>query len=184
VIGTTRPARLAATRAALLAAVFAVLPVGPAQAEEPPASARTAQAEEPPASARTAKAEEPPARAAAPAQPIPYRKDESVGAMALDVAGVLGVSLAVGVGALVLLRRYLVRTQGAPGRRLRVVETVRLTPKSALYLVELDRRTLLIGQQGDSLVVLAPAAPPDDPAAGRPLPPEPRAPAPRDDHAA
>lgn len=143
-LACARPGGLAAMRAASLAlAVFALL-AGPA----------AARADETPARAATVPAP-PPA-----AQPIPYRRDESVGAMALDVVGVLGVSLAVGVGALVLLRRWLGRSQAAPGRRLRVVETVRLTPKSALFLVELDRRTLLIGQQGDSLVVLAPPSPP------------------------
>lgn len=148
-IASTRPGGLAAMRAASLALAALAPLAGPAdaRADEAPARAASVPAMSVPAT--------PPA-----AQPIPYRRDESVGAMALDVVGVLGISLAVGVGALVVLRRWLARSQGSPGRRLRVVETVRLTPKSALFLVELDRSTLLIGQQGDSLVVLAPPTPP------------------------
>ena len=86
---------------------------------------------------------------------IPYRKDDDTGALALNVGFGLVVAIGVGIGALLLLRRYLGVVQRAPGRRLKVVETIRLGPKSALYLVEVDQRTLLIGQQGDALAVLA-----------------------------
>jgi flagellar biogenesis protein FliO len=88
-------------------------------------------------------------------KPIPYRKDESFGDLATNVGFGLIVAIGVGVGALYLLRRYLVTMQKSPGRRLRVIESVRLGPKSALFLVELDGRGLLVGQQGDTLAVLA-----------------------------
>ncbi len=87
--------------------------------------------------------------------PIPFRKDDDMGDLALKVALGLGVSIAIAVGVLVVLRRYLGPVQRGGGRRLRVLESVRLTPKSAVFLVEVDRRTLLIGQQGETLVVLA-----------------------------
>jgi len=45
-----------------------------------------------------------------------------------------------------------------PGRRLRVVETLRLAPRTALFVVEFDRRTLLIGQHGDRLSLLVGSA--------------------------
>ena len=101
-----------------------------------------------------------PPKAESPAvQPIPFRKDDDTGALALNVATGLVVSIGLAVGVLFVLRRYLQKSQQAPGKRLRVLETVRLTPKSALYLVEVDKRTLLIGQQGETLAVLAQSMP-------------------------
>jgi flagellar biogenesis protein FliO len=101
-------------------------------------------------------AQTPPPRGAEAAQPapIPFRKDDDAGALALNVIVGLGASLAIGIGVLVVLRRYLTRIQQGPGRRLRVIETLRLTPKSALFLVECDGETLLIGQQGETLCAL------------------------------
>ena len=106
----------------------------------------------------------PPGMAAEPAAPraaeaqsvqaIPFRKDDDIGGMALNVGLGLAVAIGAGVAALYLLRRYLAGIQKAPGRRLRVIETVRLGPRSALILVEVDGRSLLIGQQGDALSVL------------------------------
>ena len=37
---------------------------------------------------------------------------------------------------------------------MRLIETLRLGPKASLFLVELDGKTLLIGQHGESLAVL------------------------------
>jgi len=91
-----------------------------------------------------------------PAQTIPFRKDEDTGALAMSVVTGLVISVGIGIGALSLLRRYLTRIQQSPGRRLRVIESVGLTPKSALFLVECDAQVLLIGQQGESLAVLSP----------------------------
>lgn len=103
-------------------------------------------------------------QATQPARTIPYRKDDDIGALALNVGLGLLVALGVGVGVLYALRRYLAGVQKAPGRRLRVLETVRLGPKSALVLVEVDGSTLLIGQQGESLAVLDRPAGPAGPA--------------------
>lgn len=98
------------------------------------------------------------------AQPIPFRKDEGFGAMVLNAGLGLAVAIGAAVGVLYLLRRHLAGGQNAPGRRLRVIETVRLGPKTTLFLVAVDDRNLLIGQQGDTLVALAqPSAPPGPP---------------------
>ena len=105
------------------------------------------------APARVPEAQVPPA-----VQTIPFRKDDDVGALMLNVGLGLAVAIGVGVGALYVLRRHLAGVQKAPGRRLRVLETVRLGPKTALVLVEVDGRSLLIGQQADTLTVLSPAA--------------------------
>jgi len=101
-------------------------------------------------------------------RPIPFRKDDNLGDMAINVGVGLIVAIGAAVGALYLMRRYLVTVQRGPGRRLRVIETIRLGPKSALFLVELDGRGLLIGQQGDTLAVLA-----HPPAPSSPNPPPP-----------
>ena len=97
--------------------------------------------------------------------PIPFRKDDNAGALAVNVGLGLIVALGLGIGVLYLLKRYLVGVQRAPGRRLRVIETVRLSPKSSLFLVECDNRALLIGQHGDTLAVL------DTPPPVLPVPP-------------
>jgi len=94
--------------------------------------------------------------ASAPAaQPIPFRKDESLADMALTVGTGLVVAIGAAAVALYLLRRYATAMDRRPGRRLRVIETVRLGPKSALFLIELDGRALLIGQHGETLATLA-----------------------------
>lgn len=91
----------------------------------------------------------------AAAASIPFRKDDNLGEMAVTVGLGLVVAIGAALAALYMLRRYLVRVQQGPGRRLRVIETIRLGPKSALFLVELDGRGLLIGQHGDALALLA-----------------------------
>ena len=109
------------------------------------------------------------------AQPIAFRKDDGLGAMALDVGLGLAVAIAVAGVVLFLLRRHLRGARNASGRRLRLLETLRLTPKSALFLVEFDGRSVLLGQHGDSLTVLdrsarlaAPAQTPPPMVAGSP----------------
>lgn len=94
------------------------------------------------------------ADAPATAQRIPFRQDDSFGDLLLSVGPGLVIALAVAGVALFLLRRYVAVTQAAPGRRLRVVETLRLGPKFTLFLVELDGRGVLIGQQGERFAVL------------------------------
>lgn len=66
--------------------------------------------------------------------------------------------LAAAATALYVLRRRLpqLRDLGTPTRRLKVIERVRLNPRCTLFVVQLDRRELLIGQCGDRLVQLDP----------------------------
>jgi len=106
------------------------------------------------AAAQTTEDSAPATHAVSAPAAIPFRKDDDVGGLAVKVVLGLGISIAVALAVLVVLRRYVSSAQRAPGRRMRIVESMRLTPKSALFLVEVDRETLLIGQHGESLVLL------------------------------
>ena len=73
---------------------------------------------------------------------------------------VLALTAFVALSVLVL---YVVRkrlpnlpTLAAGGKRLRVVDRVRLNPRCTLFVVRLDEREILIGQCGDTLVQLDP----------------------------
>lgn len=94
---------------------------------------------------------------------IPYKKENVVSSS--DVGRVVAVFVfvvAVAVGAAYLLKRYYVAAPGdAVGKRIRIAEVRRLGPKVALILVEVDGRSLLLGQQGDRLTVLEPVKKPE-----------------------
>lgn len=107
-------------------------------------------------------AQEPPA--AISGKPIPYKKEESgTGAAAGQSIVVLAVLLGLAWGGLVLVKRTLPQwrlklplpLRSGAERRLKVIETVRLGPRSSLYLVQLDQKTLLLAQSGDNIVVAA-----------------------------
>ncbi len=87
---------------------------------------------------------------------IPYKQESTVSSS--DVGRVVVVFLfvvAVAAGAAYLLKRYYVAAPGdAGGKRIRIAEVRRLGPKTALFLVEVDGRSLLLGQQGDRLMLL------------------------------
>lgn len=113
-----------------------------------------------------------PAPAAAPAaHPIPFKKE---GSDTSDAAGksLLALALIVGAawGGVMLLKRTQPQWQrklglpGAAGRRLQLVETLRLSAKATLYLVELDDKTLLLAHSGERITVAAaePGAAPTD----------------------
>lgn len=93
-----------------------------------------------------------------PAQPIPFKKEGEVSSGQLfRIAGVFVVVVALGIGAIYVLRRYLPGVD-VPGngerKRIRLIEVRRLTPKVVLFLVEVDGRTLLLSQQGEKLAML------------------------------
>jgi flagellar biogenesis protein FliO len=87
-------------------------------------------------------------------QTIPYKKEEGAGALALNVGLGFLVAIGLGLGALYLLRNQLQRRQGGSQRRLRVVETLRLAPRTTLFLVEFDGRGLLLGQHGENIALI------------------------------
>jgi flagellar biogenesis protein FliO len=125
---TRRSVSLALAAAAALLVVSASMPAGSAHAQE------------------TQKREA--------AHAIPYKQESSFAdqLIALGIAlATVAVAGAIGIGGY----RYLTGARAeSPSRRLKVLETLRLSPRTVLFLVEFDRRTLLIGQQGDRLTLL------------------------------
>jgi hypothetical protein len=95
----------------------------------------------------------PPPAASRPS--IPYKQGNDIGASLGRVGVGLVIALGVGVAALAAYKRMVLTP--AAGRRMRLVETLRLGPKIAIFLVEVDGRTLLIGQHGETLAVLDPS---------------------------
>lgn len=94
------------------------------------------------------------AQGGAPAkEPIPFRRDADVDSgTALRVALALGLVIALGVGGVYALKRFLPGSlggaAGAPGR-IRVLEVRRVTPKLTLLLVEIDGQKIALAQSGD-----------------------------------
>jgi len=91
------------------------------------------------------------------ARPIPYKEEPSFAdqlvRVGLAFASVVVVG-AIGIGGYRYLSGARPALSGRTGRRLIVVETLRLAPRTTLFLVEADGRTLLIGQHGDRLSLL------------------------------
>jgi hypothetical protein len=106
--------------------------------------------------------QEPPA--VVPSKPIPYKKEESgTGAAAGKSILILAILLGLAWLALVLAKRYLPQLRlnlplplkASGERRLKLVETLRVGPRTSLYLVQFDRQTLLLAQSGDNITVAA-----------------------------
>ena len=96
------------------------------------------------------------AQATVPAdkQAIPFRReaDPVDFAMLLRVALALGLVIAVGVGGIYALKRFLPGSLGRAGTgpgRINVLEIRRLTPRLTLFLVEVDGHKLFLAQSGD-----------------------------------
>jgi flagellar biogenesis protein FliO len=87
--------------------------------------------------------------------PIGFKAEPSMTEQLLRTGGVF-VLLAAGLISSAYGYRYLQQQRLAgSGRRLKVVETLSLAPKTRLFLVELDQHVILLGQHGTSLSVLA-----------------------------
>lgn len=92
-------------------------------------------------------------------QEITYKQDEPVTtAVVMRVLLSLVFVLLLTAAAVYLLKRYLPgwRVTG-PGRssRISVIEARRLTPKTMLFLIEVEGKTLLVAQSADGLTKLA-----------------------------
>src|SRR5262245_22894473 len=89
---------------------------------------------------------------AVPPSGVTFKREEDFGAQLMRVGAGLVIALGVGAAALLGYKRLAPTPPG--GRRMRLVETLRRGQQVSLFLVELDGKTLLIGQYGKSLAVL------------------------------
>jgi len=95
---------------------------------------------------------------APPLHSIPFKaENQSVGSDVFRVVLSLVVALGVGVGVLYVARHHFSKLRGvsADTRRIRTLETLRLTPRTTLFLIEFDERVLLLGQHGDAISVIS-----------------------------
>ena len=99
---------------------------------------------------------------------IPFRKEATPGVDSTRWALGVGLATLAGVGVLWWLRRrhpaalqglWPQAGPGAPARRLKLVESLRVSPRSTLLLVEVDGRSLLIAEQAGVLRLLSPMTP-------------------------
>ena len=87
--------------------------------------------------------------------PIGFKTEPSMTEQLLRTGAILAL-LAVGFVSSAYAYRYLQRQRLAgSGRRLKLVETLALAPKTRLFLVELDHHIFLLGQHGATLSVLS-----------------------------
>jgi flagellar biogenesis protein FliO len=105
-----------------------------------------------------ASANVPSSSASASTAAIPYKRDADVGERSLSggAAGTLVISL-LAIAAVLYLRKRL-NLGGAstalPGRRIRVLESQRLGPRSVLTVIDYSGRELLIAQTEHGVTVL------------------------------
>lgn len=84
-----------------------------------------------------------------------FKPDDNLGDQLWRVALLSGI-VVIGVAiATYGYKRLGGRLRTHRGKRLRLIESMRLAPKTALFLVQFDDMTVLVGQQGDNLSVLA-----------------------------
>jgi flagellar biogenesis protein FliO len=87
-------------------------------------------------------------------QSIPYKQEASFADQLVKAGFALAAVIVIGALGIGIYRYFMGVRSGSPVRRLKVVETLRLAPRTSLFLVEFDRRTLLIGQHGDRLSLI------------------------------
>jgi flagellar biogenesis protein FliO len=109
---------------------------------------------------QTAEATRPPPRTSPPS--IGFKVEPSLTEQLLRTGASLGlIGLSV-VGAAYVYRNLQRQRVGVSARRLKVVETLALAPKTRLFLIELDNRAILLGQHGAKLSVLSDGARPQE----------------------
>jgi flagellar biogenesis protein FliO len=87
---------------------------------------------------------------------IPFKPADDLVTLLLPVAVTLVLLLAAAAVALALLRRRGALPGGRQARRLKLIERLALSRRSALLIVEYDGRPLLLGESGEQLQVLEP----------------------------
>ncbi|MHC4531731.1 MAG: FliO/MopB family protein [Planctomycetota bacterium] len=88
---------------------------------------------------------------------LTIRPDGNLDAGGLFFKMILMVLLVVvfGVAAIYLSKKLLPRLTNLPGKRIRVSETVHLSPRKAIHLIKIGKQTLLIGSTNENITKLA-----------------------------
>jgi len=91
-------------------------------------------------------------------QKIPFKRSEDSSTfVVLRIAGALAITVLVGFAALYAMKRFLpsfYRPVLSDHARIHVREVRRLTPKTLLFLVEVDGTALLLAQSGEGVTLL------------------------------
>lgn len=94
---------------------------------------------------------------------IPFKKEETgTGEAAGQTFAILVALLGLACAGLVAAKRYFPQLpfdlklplKTGANRRLQLIETMRLSPRTSLYLVQLDDRLLLLAQNGDTVTTI------------------------------
>jgi flagellar biogenesis protein FliO len=85
---------------------------------------------------------------------IPFKPADDLAGMLVPVLVLLVLLLAAAVSALALLRRRGLLPGARQARRLRLIERLPVSRRSAVLLVEYDGRPLLLGESGGELRAL------------------------------
>jgi flagellar biogenesis protein FliO len=88
--------------------------------------------------------------------PIPFKREETMASDIGQSLSVLVLLIALAWGGLYVSKKFMPKlaAKNAPGKRLQLIETQRLTPRTTLFVVQFDEKTLLLGQHGESITVL------------------------------
>jgi len=89
---------------------------------------------------------------------IPFKKENDISSSQITrLVGIFIVVVLLAAGTVYLLKRYITGVEiGKTGsrRRIRLLESKRLTPRTILFLVEIDGKTLLLSQHGEKLLLV------------------------------
>jgi flagellar biogenesis protein FliO len=92
-------------------------------------------------------------------QGLPFRKDSVIPPKSLarvTIAVLIGLGLAI--TAVYFLKKYLFARNhmGSGSHRMQLLEVKRLSPRLILFMVEIDKKTVVLAQSGEQLVTLDP----------------------------
>jgi flagellar biogenesis protein FliO len=103
--------------------------------------------------------------------PIPFKREaQSMGNDIGQSLSILILLIALAWSGLYAARKFIPRLKikDGAGKRLQLIEVLRLTPRTTLFVVRFDEQTLLLGQHGENVTVLdihpAGGPPPQHPA--------------------
>ncbi|HLQ26890.1 MAG TPA: hypothetical protein VK138_13555 [Acidiferrobacterales bacterium] len=91
-------------------------------------------------------------------QEIPFKKGSDISSSQITrLVGIFIVVVLLAAGTVYLLKRYITGIEmGKNGirRRIRLLESKRLTPRTILFLVEIDGKTYMLSQHGEKLLLV------------------------------